>query len=62
MVDIVVNHMAAHGPPEDVDYSTFTPFNDPNQYHSYCTIDYTDYTDDVSWQQSLVQHPSANGV
>ncbi|EGP92563.1 unnamed protein product [Zymoseptoria tritici ST99CH_3D7] len=51
MVDIVVNHMAAHGPPEDVDYSVFTPFNDPSQYHSYCTIDYTDYTDDANIEQ-----------
>jgi alpha-amylase len=47
--------MAAHGPPEDVDYSVFNPFNDPSQYHSYCTIDYNDYTDDVSLRLCSVQ-------
>lgn len=40
MLDVVVNHMAAQGPLEDLDYSKLRPFNDPKYYHSYCPNHY----------------------
>ncbi|PSK58668.1 Alpha-amylase A type-3 [Elsinoe australis] len=44
MVDIVVNHNGWNGAPSTVDYSSFKPFNSPDDYHSYCTIDYNNST------------------
>lgn len=44
MVDIVVNHNAWAGDADDVDYSYFNPFNTQSDYHSYCTVDYSNDT------------------
>lgn len=44
MVDIVVNHNAWAGDSASVDYTTFTPFNEQSDYHTPCTIDYTNTT------------------
>lgn len=44
MVDIVVNHNAWAGDASSVDYSTFNPFNSEDDYHTYCTIDYSNDT------------------
>ncbi|KAF3768930.1 glycoside hydrolase family 13 /Carbohydrate-binding module family 20 [Cryphonectria parasitica EP155] len=40
MMDVVTNHFAYDGSPEDVDYSMFSPFNSSSHFHSYCEIDY----------------------
>lgn len=43
MVDVVVNHFAYNGAPEDVDYSVYNPFNSYSQFHHpYCQINYAD--------------------
>lgn len=44
MVDIVVNHNAWAGDASSVDYSTFYPFDSESDYHTYCTVDYTNTT------------------
>jgi len=44
MVDIVVNHNGWIGDASSVDYSTFNPFNDQSNYHTYCPIDYDNTT------------------
>lgn len=45
MMDLVINHFAALAEPADVDYSVFTPFDSVDYFHTYCAIDYNDYTD-----------------
>ena len=47
MIDIVTNHYAYSGSPEDIDYSIFSPFNDESYFHTYCPIDYEDLTNTV---------------
>ncbi|KAF4550375.1 Alpha-amylase A type-3-like protein [Elsinoe fawcettii] len=44
MVDVVVNHNAWSGSPSSVDYTSFHPFSSQDDYHPYCTIDYTNTT------------------
>lgn len=44
MVDIVVNHNGWDGDATSVDYSDFYPFNSQSQYHSYCSVDYSNQT------------------
>lgn len=49
MIDVVVNHYAYDcSSPSVVDYSSFGSFDNENYFHSYCTIDYSDYTNAVS--------------
>ncbi len=38
MVDVVANHVA----PIDLDFDKITPFNKPEHYHDKCNIDYSD--------------------
>lgn len=42
MVDVVANHMGFAGPPANVKYENFVPFNSSSSYHPYCAIDYND--------------------
>ena len=42
MVDIVVNHNGARGPPKDIDFSIYNPFDKQSYYHPYCLIDFDD--------------------
>jgi len=42
MMDIVINHMAYDGHVDDIEYSTFHPFNDKKYFHTYCASDYND--------------------
>ncbi|KAK3069278.1 hypothetical protein LTR53_012514 [Teratosphaeriaceae sp. CCFEE 6253] len=51
MLDVVVNHNGYNGAPADVDYSIFSPFNKASQYHSYCTIDYSDTSNSANIEQ-----------
>jgi alpha-amylase len=44
MVDVVTNHMGYLGAGDDVDYSTFNPFNNQSYYHPFCLIDYNNAT------------------
>jgi len=43
MVDVVANHFSWPGPVSTIDYSSFTPFNSPDHYHSWCAIQDSDY-------------------
>jgi len=46
MVDVVVNHMGWDGSSQNVDYSTFRPFNDKKYFHNICWInDYDNQTE-----------------
>jgi len=47
MIDVVVNHMAADTLPPD--YSTFTPFDEESDFHSFCWI--TDYNNQTNVEQ-----------
>ena len=38
MADVVANHFAWAGTPNNVDYSTYRPFNDSKYFHSPCPI------------------------
>lgn len=51
MIDVVVNHFAALGPPDSVDYSSLQPFNSQDYYHSYCSINFNNLADIVSISQ-----------
>jgi len=44
MLDIVVNNMAYDGNPNNIDYSTLSPFNNAGDFHPYCPINYVDRT------------------
>ncbi|KAK3672731.1 hypothetical protein LTR78_007317 [Recurvomyces mirabilis] len=45
MLDIVVNHMAYNswtgGPPANISYDVFNPFNDQSYFHPYCEMDFS---------------------
>lgn len=50
MVDVAPNHMGYPGAASSVDYSTFTPFNSQQYFHSYCEINYSDENSvEVCW-------------
>ena len=49
MVDVVVNHNGWDGAPSGVDYTSFYPFDEESNYHSYCAI--TD-TSDVKMRET----------
>lgn len=40
MVDVVANHVGPIG----TDYSSLSPFNSPDHYHDYCSINQEDFT------------------
>lgn len=61
MVDVVVNHLAALGPPDSVDYSTLDPFNQQSYFHPYCSIDFNNIANIVSLPQKA-DLPSASIV
>ncbi len=42
MVDVVVNHNGARGPPQSIDFSVYTPFDKEEYYHPYCLINFDD--------------------
>ncbi|KAK6435510.1 hypothetical protein LTR95_008309 [Oleoguttula sp. CCFEE 5521] len=42
MLDIVVNHMAWNGHPDDIQYKILQPFSDQKYYHKYCPSGYSD--------------------
>ena len=44
MLDIVVNNMAYNGNPNNIDYSTLSPFNNAGDFHPFCPINYADRT------------------
>lgn len=48
MVDVVANHFAYRGASQDVDYSTYNPFNSADDFHSYCNI-----TSDIGQGENL---------
>ncbi|OBT84877.1 hypothetical protein VE02_05923 [Pseudogymnoascus sp. 03VT05] len=53
MVDVVTNHMAYAGSPEEIDYSTLHPFNKESFYHPHCPIDFTSQSStEVCWAGS----------
>ncbi|KFX88757.1 hypothetical protein V490_07424 [Pseudogymnoascus sp. VKM F-3557] len=53
MVDVVTNHMAYAGSPEEIDYSTLNPFNKESFYHPHCPIDFTSQSStEVCWAGS----------
>ncbi|KFY58478.1 hypothetical protein V496_06112 [Pseudogymnoascus sp. VKM F-4515 (FW-2607)] len=53
MVDVVTNHMAYAGAPENIDYSTLHPFNKESFYHPHCPIDYTSQSStEICWAGS----------
>lgn len=39
-----MNHNAWNGAPSTVKYTNFNPFNSANDYHTYCTVDYSNET------------------
>lgn len=51
MLDVVFNHYASNGPPSDVDYTTFTPFNTSSAYHPYCPIDFANTANTTQLEQ-----------
>lgn len=51
MIDVVVNHFAALGPPDSVDYSSLQPFNSQDYYHSYCSINFNNLADITQVEQ-----------
>ncbi|KFY10427.1 hypothetical protein V491_07652 [Pseudogymnoascus sp. VKM F-3775] len=53
MVDVVTNHMAYAGSPEEIDYSTLNPFNKESYYHPHCPIDFTSQSStEICWAGS----------
>jgi alpha-amylase len=56
MMDIVVNHMAFDGKPDEIEYQIFQPFNDEKYYHPYCAAKYDDHdltNSEMCWMGSL---------
>ena len=53
MVDVVVNHNGARGPPKSIDFSVFNPFDDEKYYHPYCLIDFDDLENSVNTPSHL---------
>jgi alpha-amylase len=45
MIDVVANHVG----PVNNDYSSIKPFNSPNHYHDFCSIEQSDY-DNNQWR------------
>ncbi|KFY10229.1 hypothetical protein V492_05127 [Pseudogymnoascus sp. VKM F-4246] len=53
MVDVVTNHMAYAGSPEEINYSTLNPFNKESYYHPHCPIDFTSQSStEICWAGS----------
>ena len=49
MIDVVANNMAYAGASADVEFSSYTPFNDKEYFHDICPI--TNYSDPHNAQQ-----------
>lgn len=58
MVDVVVNHFGWNGAPSSVDYSDLVPFSNSSEYHTYCSIDYSDTSNTVSTRVRPRKHLS----